>query len=39
MAYTNGVLSKDNKIGKIINYISSKFSILIYKLIISKRKK
>lgn len=39
MAYKMGVLPKDNKIGKIINYIGSKFSILIYKLIISKRKK
>jgi hypothetical protein len=39
MAYTMGVLPKDNKIGKIINYIGSKFSILIYKLITSKRKK
>lgn len=39
MAYTMGALPKDNKIGKIINYIGSKFSILIYKLITSKRKK
>lgn len=39
MAYTMRVLPKDNKIGKIINYIGSKFSILIYKLITTKRKK
>jgi hypothetical protein len=39
MAYTMGVLPKDNKIGKIIHYIGSKFSILIYKVITSKRKK
>jgi hypothetical protein len=39
MAYTMGVLQKDNKIGKIIHYIGSKFSILVYKLITSKRKK
>jgi hypothetical protein len=39
MAYTMRVLQKDNKIGKIINYIGSKFSILIYKLITTKRKK
>jgi hypothetical protein len=39
MAYKMGVLPKDNKIGKIIHYIGSKFSILVYKLITSKRKK
>lgn len=39
MAYTMGVLPKDNKIGKIIHYIGSKFSILIYKLITSKRRR
>jgi len=39
MAYTMGVLPKDNKIGKIIHYIGSKFSILVYKLITSKRRK
>ena len=39
MAYTMGVLPKDNKIGKIIHYIGSKFSILIYKLITSRRKR
>lgn len=39
MAYTMGVLPKDNKIGKIIHYIGSKFSILIYKFITSKRRR
>jgi hypothetical protein len=39
MAYKMGVLPKDNKLGKVIHYIGNKFSILVYKLITSKRRK
>jgi len=39
MAYRMGVLPKDNKLGKIIHYVGNKFSILVYKLITSKRKR
>lgn len=39
MAYRMGVLPKDNKLGKVIHYVGNKFSILVYKLITSKRKR
>ena len=39
MAYRMGVLPKDNKLGKIIHYVGNKFSVLVYKLITSKRKR
>jgi hypothetical protein len=38
MAYRMGVLPKDNKLGKVIHYVGNKFSVLVYKLITSKRK-
>ena len=39
MAYRMGVLPKDNKLGKVIHYVGNKFSVLVYKLITSKRKR
>jgi hypothetical protein len=39
MAYKMEVLPKDNKLGKVIHYVGNKFSVLVYKLITSKRKK
>ena len=39
MAYKMGVLPKDNKLGKVIHYVGNKFSILVYKLVTSKRRK
>lgn len=39
MAYQMGVLPKDNKLGKVIHYIGSKFSLMVYKFITSRRKR
>ena len=39
MAYRMGVLPKDNKLGKVIHYVGNKFSVLVYKLVTSKRKR
>lgn len=39
MAYEMGVLPKDNKLGKVIHYIGSKFSLVVYELITSRRKR
>jgi hypothetical protein len=39
MAYMMGVLPEDNKLGKVIHYIGNKFSIMVYKLITSKKRR
>ena len=39
MAYRMEVLPKDNKLGKAIHYVGNKFSVLVYKLVTSKRKR
>jgi hypothetical protein len=39
MAYQMGVLPKDNKLGKVIHYIGNKFSLAVYELITSRRKR
>jgi|688.fasta_scaffold09088_2 hypothetical protein len=38
MAYKMGVLPKDNKLGKVIHYFGNKFSLIVYKLITSKKR-
>ena len=39
MAYMMGVLPEDNKLGKVIHYVGNKFSIMVYKLITSKKRR
>jgi hypothetical protein len=39
MAYQMGVLPEDNKLGKVIHYIGNKFSLVVYELITSRKKR
>ena len=39
MAYMMGVLPEDNKLGKVIHYIGNKFSLVVYELITSKKRR
>jgi hypothetical protein len=39
MAYMMGVLPEDNKLGKVIHYFGDKFSLVVYDLITSKKKR
>jgi len=39
MAYMMGVLPEDNKLGKVIHYVGNKFSVMVYKLITSKKRR
>ena len=39
MAYMMGVLPEDNKLGKVIHYFGNKFSLVVYELITSKKKR
>ena len=39
MAYMMGVLPEDNKLGKVIHYFGNKFSLVVYELITSEKKR
>jgi hypothetical protein len=39
MAYMMGVLPEDNKLGKVIHYLGNKFSLVVYELVTTRRKR